>query len=83
MKPYWIVISLTLLATGLSYEAWVVKRTGGVYTGVSLERLRYAHLSDQQRLQMTCLGAHGRQDATLGHPRDFCQPFLKEAGLIP
>jgi hypothetical protein len=67
----------------MGYWAWVVQRTEDVYTGVSLERLRYAHLSDTQRLRMTCLGAHGRLDAARGHPRDFCRPFLREAGLLP
>ena len=83
MKSLLIVIPLALLAAGLGYGAWVAQRNDGVYTGISLERLRYAQLSDQQRLRMTCLGAHGRQDAAQGHPRDFCLPFLKEAGLMP
>lgn len=83
MRRRWLLIFLALLATGLGYGAWVVQRTEGVYTGVSLERLRYAHLSEQQRLRMTCLGAHGLQDAAQGHPRDVCRPFLREAELLP
>jgi len=74
---------VTLVAVGLSYSRWVRLRTENLYTGLSIERLRYAHLSDVQRLRMTCLGAHGRLDATKGHPRKFCRPFLKEAGLLP
>lgn len=83
MRRRWLLILLALLAAGISYGAWVVKRTEGIYTGFSVERLRYAHLSDSQRLRMACLGAHGRLDAARGHPRDFCRPFLREAGLLP
>lgn len=83
MTRRWLLIPVALLVAGVGYAIWVVQRTEGLYTGVSLERLRYAHLSDTQRLQMTCLGAHGRQDAAQGHPRDFCRPFLREAGLLP
>ena len=67
----------------MGYWAWVVQRTVGVYTGVSLERLRYAHLSDTQRLRMTCLGARGHLDVARGHPRDVCRPFLRESALLP
>jgi len=83
VKRRWLLIPLALLAAGLGYGAWVVQRTEGYFTGVSLERLRYAHLSDQQRMRMTCLGAHALHDAAQGHPRDFCRPFLREAGLLP
>jgi hypothetical protein len=72
-----------LLTTGAGYWSWVVQRTEGIYTGLSLERMRYAHLSEEQRLRMTCLGSHGRLDAARGHPRGFCVRFLKEAGLLP
>lgn len=82
MMPRWLLIPLALLAAGFGYGAWVVQRTEDVYTGVSLERLRYAHLSDIKRLQITCLGAHGLQDAAEGHPRDFCRPFLREADQV-
>ena len=83
MRRRWLLIPLILSAAGMGYWAWVVQRTEDVYTGVSLERLRYAHISDSQRLRMACLGAHGRLDAARGHPRDFCRPFLREAGLLP
>jgi hypothetical protein len=83
VRRRWLLIPLILSGAGMGYWAWVVQRTEDVYTGVSLERLRYAHLSDTQRLRMTCLGAHGRLDAARGHPRDFCRPFLREAGLLP
>ena len=83
MRRRWLLIPLILSAAGMGYWAWVVQRTEDVYTGVSLERLRNAHISDSQRLRMACLGAHGRLDAARGHPRDFCRPFLREAGLLP
>lgn len=83
MRSRWLLIPLALLAAGLGYGSWVSQRTKGYYTGISLERLRYAHLSEQQRLRMACLGAHGRLDAAQGHPRDFCLPFLREASLLP
>ena len=60
-----------------------MQSTEDVYTEVSLERLGYANLSDTQRLRMTCIGAHCRQDAAQGHPRDLCVLFLNEAGLMP
>ena len=83
MRRRWLLIPLILSGAGMGYWAWVVQRTEGVYTGVSLERLHYAHLSDTHRLRMTCLGARGRLDAARGHPRDVCRPFLREAGLLP
>ena len=83
MRRRWLLIPLILSGACMGYWAWVVQRTEDVYTGVSLERLRYAHISDSQHLRMACLGAHGRQDAAQGHPRDFCSPFLREAGLLP
>ena len=76
-------ITATLVAAGLGYCTWARLRTENVYTGFSIERLRYAHFSDNERLRMTCLGAHGRLDAIKGHPREFCRQFLKEAGLLP
>jgi hypothetical protein len=82
VRRRWLLIPLILSGAGMGYWAWVVQRTEDVYTGVSLERLRYAHLGDTQRLRMTCLGARGRLDAARGHPRDFCVPFLREAGLL-
>ena len=63
MRCRWLLLPLALLMAGLGYWSWVVQRTEGTYTGISLERMRYAHLSDHQRLRMTCLGAHGRLDA--------------------
>ena len=83
MRRRWLLPPLAMLMSALGYWAWVVNRTEGIYTGLSLERVRYAHLSDAQRLRMTCLGAHGRQDAAEGHPRVVCLPFLREAGLLP
>lgn len=83
MRRRWLLIPLILLGAGMGYWAWVVQRTEDVYTGVSLERLRYAHLSVTQRLQMTCIGAHGRLDAARGNPRNFCRPFLRKAGQLP
>ena len=83
MRRRWSLIRLILAGAGMGYWAWVRPRAEGVYPGVSLERLRYALLSDEQRLRMTCLGSQGRQDAAQGHPRDFCVPFLNEAGLMP
>ena len=83
MRRRWLLIPLILSAAGMGYWAWVVQRTEDVYTGVSVERLRYAHISDSQRLRMAWLGGHGRQDAAQGQPRDFCSPFLREAGLLP
>ncbi|MCP9913342.1 hypothetical protein KBZ07_07965 [Cyanobium sp. BA20m-14] len=83
MRRRWLLIPVILSGACMGYWAWLVQRTEDVYTGVSLERLRYAHLSDTQRRRMTCFGAHGRLDAARGHPRDFCRPFLREAGLLP
>lgn len=83
MRRLWLLPPLAVLMGGLGYCAWVVNRTEGTYTRLSQERVRYAHLSDVERLQMTCLGAHGRLDASKGHPSDFCLPFLKEKGLLP
>jgi hypothetical protein len=83
VRRRWLLIPLIFSAAGMGYWAWVVQRTEDVYTGVSLERLRYAHFSDTPRLRMTCLGAHGRLDAARGHPRAFCVPFHREAGLLP
>lgn len=74
-------ITVSLVGAVICYSTWVQLRTKNVYTGVSIERLRYAHLSDNERLGMTCLSAHGRLDATQGHPREFCRPFLAEVGL--
>lgn len=83
MKRRCLLIPLALLIAEVGYWVWVVLRTEGYYTGVSLDRLRYAHLSDTHRLRMACLGAHGRLDAAHGHPMGFCRPFLREAGLLP
>lgn len=79
----WLLGAVILTAAGVGYGAWVRQRTEGYYIGLSLERLRHAHTSDRQRLRMACLGAHGRLDAAQGHPRQFCVPLLKEAGLLP
>lgn len=83
MRRRWLLPPLAVLMAGLGYWAWVMNRTEGIYTGLSPERVRYAHLSDEERLRMTCLGARAQLDAAKGHPRDFCLPFLKEAGLLP
>jgi len=72
-----------LILIGVGYWVWVVHRTEGIYTGISLERLRYAHMSDQQRLRLTCLGARAALDAARGHARDHCLQFLQEANLAP
>lgn len=68
-----------LMAIGISsltlYGAWIYQRTEGYFVGVSWSRLRWAHMSDEQRDRATCLGAHGQQDAAEKHPRDFCKQF--------
>lgn len=76
----WIAAGALLLASGAAalWWRWVEARTEDYFVGASLARVRWTHLTDQQRLRSTCLGAHGVQDALQGHPRDFCLPFLPE-----
>jgi tRNA(Arg) A34 adenosine deaminase TadA len=75
-------ITVTLVGAVFCYGTWVWLRTRNVYTGFSIERVRYSHLSDDERLRMTCLSAHGRLDAAQGNPREFCRPFHKEDVLL-
>jgi hypothetical protein len=82
-KAKWILPVTLLLAGGiLGYARWVYQRTEGIYTGISAERIKYAHISDADRDRMTCLGAHGRKDLAEGHPRSFCVPIYKKEGLL-
>lgn len=63
VRRHWSLIRPILTGAGMGYWAWMVPRAECVYTGVSFERLRYAILSDEQRLRMTSLGAHGCKNA--------------------
>ena len=83
MKCRWLVLAMVILISGFSYWSWVVGRTKDFYTGFSMERVRYAHLSHEQRLRLACLGARARLDASQGHSRGFCLRFLKQGGLHP
>ena len=79
----WLWLPLVFATAGLVYGAWVLQRTKDIYVGLSIERLRYAHLNDQQRLELSCLDAHARIDAVRGHARPVCRTILKQAGSLP
>lgn len=82
-KLRWLLLPLIFATAGAGYGTWVLQRTEGIYAGLSIERLRYAHLNDQQRLELSCLGAHARIDAARGHAIPACRSILKQAGLLP
>jgi hypothetical protein len=69
------LMSGLILASSVLYGVWVYQRTDGYFVGLSWARIRWAHMSDEQRDRATCLGAHGSQDAREGHPRSFCMHF--------
>jgi hypothetical protein len=81
--PKWIAPATILLAGGLlGYIEWVHQCRVGVYRALSFERIRYAHVSDEDRDRMTCLGAHGRKDLGEGQPRSLYIPIYKTQGLM-
>jgi hypothetical protein len=53
-----------------------------MHTGISFNRIKYAHLSEAKRERMACLSAHGMKDLAVGYPKEFCIPIYKREGLM-
>ena len=75
-----------LVATGAAlglaaYAGWVFFQTNGIYTGFSIQRIRFAHLSPTQRHKQMCLGARAIKDALNGNVRSDCIFSLRKAGI--
>lgn len=72
-------LGVALLSTGaIGYWLWVCYQTQGIYTGFSLQRIRFAHMTEIQRLEQACNSAHALSDLAAGHSAWFCRKVVKD-----